>query len=146
MDGLSSAASVIAVIQLAGSIVKICGGYVQDVKDAKDEIITLQQQIAGLAEVLERLVELIQGPNGKQLLTSQRLASNIVDCRATLTALEKRIDLGMGENEMNRFGRRAFKWPLKRSEAEKSMREISRYKLSFTLSLAIDQRYRLPLS
>ena len=43
MDGLSSAASVIAVIQLAGSIVKICGDYIQEVKKARDEILELQQ-------------------------------------------------------------------------------------------------------
>jgi hypothetical protein len=41
MDGLSSAVSVVAVIQLTGSLVKICGGYIQEVKDARDDIITL---------------------------------------------------------------------------------------------------------
>jgi len=38
MDGLSLAASIIAVIQLTGSLVKLCGGYIQEVKDAQDEI------------------------------------------------------------------------------------------------------------
>lgn len=50
MDGLSSAASVIAAIQLAGSIVKICGGYIKEVKDAKDEIRELLETVTGLAE------------------------------------------------------------------------------------------------
>jgi hypothetical protein len=40
MDGLSSAASVIAVIQVAGSLVSICGGYIQKVKHASNDITT----------------------------------------------------------------------------------------------------------
>lgn len=38
MDGLSSAASVIAVVQLTGFLVKLCGGFIQKVRDARDEI------------------------------------------------------------------------------------------------------------
>jgi hypothetical protein len=37
MDGISSAASVIAIIQLAGSLVTICGGYIQKVKHARED-------------------------------------------------------------------------------------------------------------
>ncbi|KAJ5394001.1 uncharacterized protein N7487_011642 [Penicillium crustosum] len=55
MDGLSSAASVIAVIQLAGSIVKICGDYIQEVKKARDEILELQQAVTDLEGVLREL-------------------------------------------------------------------------------------------
>lgn len=40
MDGLSSAASVIAVIQLAGSLVNVCGGYIREVKDTQDEFVS----------------------------------------------------------------------------------------------------------
>jgi hypothetical protein len=48
MDTLSSTASVIAVVGLTGSLVKLCGGYIQEVKDARDEILDLQQAITGL--------------------------------------------------------------------------------------------------
>jgi hypothetical protein len=60
MDALSSVASVIAVIQLTGSLVKLCGGYVQEVKDARDEIFTLQQAITGLQGTLQDLLKLLQ--------------------------------------------------------------------------------------
>lgn len=50
MDRLSSTASVIAAIQLAGSIIKICRGYIKEVKDTKDEICELQETVTGLTE------------------------------------------------------------------------------------------------
>jgi hypothetical protein len=52
MDGISSAASVIAVIELTGSLVKLCGGYIQEVKDARDEILSLQRSIEGIQGTL----------------------------------------------------------------------------------------------
>ena len=50
MDLLSSAASVVAVIQLTGSLVKICGGYIQEVNNARDEIIKLQRGLRASKE------------------------------------------------------------------------------------------------
>jgi hypothetical protein len=55
MDALSSAASVIAVIQLTGSLVKLCGGYIQEVRDARNGIFTLQRAVAGLHEIFADL-------------------------------------------------------------------------------------------
>ena len=138
MDGISSAASVIAVIQLTGSIVKICGGYIQEVKDARDDIITLQRTVAGLEGVLQKFKEL-QGPHGTKLPTTSSLANNISDCLSHLEALEKKIYPGRGKRTMKRFGFRALKWPLKRTEADRIIQDLERYKSSFTLSLQVDQ-------
>ncbi|KAJ5782438.1 hypothetical protein N7457_004212 [Penicillium paradoxum] len=71
MDGLSSAASIIAVIQVAGSVVKICGGYIKEVKDARDEILKLQQTVTDLLGVLQQLESLLEGPNSSKLSRSQ---------------------------------------------------------------------------
>ncbi|CAK41688.1 uncharacterized protein An13g02920 [Aspergillus niger] len=47
-DGASAAASVCAVVQLTGSVVKICGGYLQEMKNAREDIVALQRSITGL--------------------------------------------------------------------------------------------------
>jgi hypothetical protein len=67
MDPLSCAASIIAVIQLTGSIVGTCGGYINKVKNAQKDIVNLQQEISGLGEVLKMLNKLLRGPDGKKL-------------------------------------------------------------------------------
>jgi len=144
MDGLSSAASVIAVIQLTGSLVKLCGGYIQEVKDARDEILTLQQAIAGFQGTLEDLQKFLQSNDGKALPTSSRLVSNITDCLSDLRALEARLDPGMGKKLMRKVGLRALKWPLKRTEVEGVTQNLERYKSSFLLSLGVDQAYVYP--
>ncbi|KAJ5646727.1 NACHT and WD40 domain protein [Penicillium lividum] len=139
MDGLSSAASVIAVIQLTGSLVKVCGGYIQEVKDARDEVIALQRAITGLEWILQDLQLLLQSNDENTLPTSSRLASNITDCLSDLQALEAKIDPGTGKKLMRKVGFRALKWPLKRTELEAVVQNLERHKSSFILSLHVDQ-------
>lgn len=141
MDGLSSAASVIAVIQLAGSLVKLCGGYIREVKDAREEILTLEQAITGLQGTLQDLQKLLQSDNTNTLPTSSRLVSNIANCLSDLQALEARLDPGKGRRLMRKVGLRALKWPLKRTEVEGVTKNLERYKTSFLLSLQVDQTY-----
>lgn len=62
MDGLSSAASVIAVVQLVGSIVKLRGSYIQRVEVARNDISALKHVVIGLVGVLQELGVLLQGP------------------------------------------------------------------------------------
>ncbi|KAJ5839875.1 uncharacterized protein N7525_005063 [Penicillium rubens] len=130
MEGLSSAASVIAVIQLTGIIVNIlvniCGGYVQEVKEARDDIITLQRTVAGLEEILQKLKGLLQDSN----VDSTKLPSS-----SSPRDTEKKINPGTGQNRIRRFGFRALKW---RSNALRwIIRDLERYKSSFTLSLQV---------
>ncbi|CAI7639606.1 unnamed protein product [Penicillium pancosmium] len=141
MDALSSAASVIAAIQLTGSLVKLCGGYIQEVKDARDEITTLQQAIAGLQGTLQDLHKFLQSNDGKVLPTSSRLASNITDCLFDLRALEARLDPGKKKKLMRKVGLRALRWPLKRAEMESVLQNLERQKSSFLLSLQVDQTF-----
>ena len=75
MDGISSAASVIAVIQLSGSLVKLCGGYIQEVKDAQDEILSLQRSIEGIQGTFQDLQKSLQSDDGKTLPTVLRQKS-----------------------------------------------------------------------
>ncbi|KAJ5285792.1 hypothetical protein N7524_001098, partial [Penicillium chrysogenum] len=139
MDGLSSAASVIAVIQLTGSLVKLCGGYAQEVRHAQNEISTLQKAIAGLQCTIQDLHKHLQSNEGTVLPTSLRLVSSIIDCLSDLRALEARLDSGKGTKLMKKVGLRSLKWPLKRSEVESVIQNLERYKTSFILSLNVDQ-------
>lgn len=144
MDGLSTAASVIAVIQLTAGIVNICGSYLQRVRNAKDDISSLQQVVMSLERTLRNLKEFLQGPNGKHLSTLQILHGDITNCHPVLIALKEKID--PGKKPMRRLGIRSLKWPLKITEVEKVMQDLERYKLSFTLCLQIDQTYAFQLS
>lgn len=141
MDGVSSAASVIAVIQLTGSLVKLCGGYIREVQNAREEILTLQRTIIGLQDTLQDLQNNLQKNKANALPTSSRLPIVITACLSDLQALESRLDPGKGKSLMRKIGLRALKWPLKRAEVEGLTQNLERYKSSFLLSLQVDQTY-----
>jgi SMC interacting uncharacterized protein involved in chromosome segregation len=141
MDGLSSAASVIAVVQVTGSLVKLCGGYIQEVRNAREEILTLQRAITSLQDTLQDLQNNLQENKAKGLYTSSRLPSDITACLSDLQALEARLDPGKGKTLMRKIGLRALKWPLERTEVEGLTQNLERYKSSFLLSLQVDQTY-----
>lgn len=141
MEGISAAANVVGIIQLAGSIVKICGGYLREVKNARNDIVTLQQTVTDLELIVERLKKCLQGPCGTTLALSSGLVRGIASCHSDLETLKKSIDPGKGKDVMRRFGIRALRWPIDRREVDKSIQNLERYKSSFILFLQIDQTY-----
>jgi hypothetical protein len=146
MDGISSAASVIAVIQVTGSLVTICGGYLQRVKHARNDIITLQRTIESLQMILQDLLKILRDSNKERLPTSSRLASEIVHCFSDLRALNEKLESNNGKKSMRKFGFRAWRWPLERAEVDGEVQKLERYKSSFLLSLQVDQMYVLQIN
>ncbi|KAJ5713514.1 uncharacterized protein N7483_010695 [Penicillium malachiteum] len=140
MDVVSSLSSVIAIIQLAGSLAQLCGGYIQKVKGARDEILTLQQSIGGIQGIFSDLERLLSH-DPQSLPSSSQLVSNIEACLSDLQGLEAKLDPhgGKGTKMMRKVGLRALKWPLKRGEVESIVQTLERYKSSFILSLQVDQ-------
>jgi hypothetical protein len=59
MDGLSGAASVIAVIDISAKITSICYQYAVDVKDAKNNTERVQRKVGDITHVLEKLKQLL---------------------------------------------------------------------------------------
>ena len=120
---------------------KLCGGYIHEVENARDEILTLQRTITGIQRTLQNLEKLIQSNDKKALTSSSQLASNITDCFSDLRTLEARLDPGKGKKLMKKVGLRALKWPMKRGEVESVIQNLEKYKSSFLLSLQVDQTY-----
>ncbi|KAJ5690340.1 hypothetical protein N7462_004732 [Penicillium macrosclerotiorum] len=139
MDALSGVASVIAVIQLAGSIITVCGGYVNKAKHAKEEIHRLQQELGGLVEVLKVLHQLLHGPNCTKLMTTEALLKYVPECNLALKSLKEKLEPDKTQKRMSRLGLRALKWPLKQRAVDDTIRDIERYKTLINLALDIDQ-------
>ncbi|KAJ5827863.1 hypothetical protein N7447_004626 [Penicillium robsamsonii] len=139
MDPLSGVASVIAVIQLTGGILQICGKYLNNVKNAKQDIQRFQEKVAALSQVLHSLDGLIRGSDGNKLTATQDLVDNIAKCSSALTNLKEKINPETTQRKMRKWGLRALKWPLARSEVDSAIMELESYKTTFTLSLQVDQ-------
>lgn len=139
MEVLGGAASVIAVIQLAGSIVQICGDYITTVKNANKEIDSLRKVVEELKDVLQMLSGLLNSPNGPKLFTSRKLVLQISDCSSDLTILKERLHSGTKKGVIGRLRLRSLKWPLERKEVETIMNNLERHKQLFILALQVDQ-------
>ncbi|KAJ5984631.1 NACHT and WD40 domain protein [Penicillium waksmanii] len=139
MDGLSSAANVFGAIALTGSIVKICGSYITEAKNARDDIFTLQRSAAGLENILLSLAKILQGRGAMELSVSSNISDDIDNCISDLEALETKINPRQKKGVMRRFGLRSLKWPIQRPEIDRLVENLERYKSLFILSMQVDQ-------
>src|ERR1700722_7308998 len=117
MEGLSGAASVIAVVDLSAKVASLCFQYLVAVKDAKEDIKRLQGEVNSIKDVLGGVKQLLDGLDDKmRLLVTQRLSNSLEDCFLQLEAVQKRLEPGGARKAMNRFGVRALKWPFRSKE------------------------------
>ncbi|KAI1669654.1 hypothetical protein L13192_07113 [Pyrenophora tritici-repentis] len=72
MDGLSGAATVIAVTDISAKITAACYQYYTAVKDAKDDIERVQRKVGDITHILEKLKPLYS-QDKKRLSTSHGL-------------------------------------------------------------------------
>jgi hypothetical protein len=68
MDGLSAAASVVAVIQLSSQIFDTCRTYYISVKGARKDTGRLRTEITALQDVLVNVLDLANTPNSGALV------------------------------------------------------------------------------
>lgn len=82
MDGLSGAASIIAVIDISAKIASLCFQYSVAVKDATEDIERLQRKFADLNDALGGVKQLLDGRDKTRLSAAHKLQarSRIVCC------------------------------------------------------------------
>jgi hypothetical protein len=70
MDGLSGAASVIAVIDISAKIGSLCSQYSMAVKDAKNDIDRVQRKVGDITHILETIKQLLNKESELKILTA----------------------------------------------------------------------------
>lgn len=139
MDGLSAAASVIAVIEISAKIVSLCVQYSAAVKDAKEDIERFQRKVIDLNNLFERVKQLSDGGDHTGLSTVHQFEVSLKDCSLRLKELETRLDPSKLHRNMSRFGWRALKWPFTSKEVERIVLDMQKYEQTFILALQVDQ-------
>jgi len=141
MDGLSTAASVIAVIDLSAKVASVCVQYYSAVKSAKKDIAHLQDVIKNLNDVLNMLRALLDDKHSLRLESSRKLNPALNQCFLDLQALENKLNPGKRKSTMSRMGIRALKWPYTSKEVDRIIKNLQLTKESITLAMQIDQAY-----
>jgi Fungal N-terminal domain of STAND proteins len=139
MDGLSGAASIIAVVDLSTRVASRCFQYSVAVKNAKEDIGSLQREVSRIGDVLGGAKKLLEGPKEIRLLTLRKLSDSLKECSVQLEELNRRLEPSNTRKSMSRLGVRALKWPFTSKEVEKIIADLERYKQAFSLALQVDQ-------
>ncbi|KAI4949110.1 hypothetical protein J4E91_005574 [Alternaria rosae] len=139
MDGLSGAASVIAVIDISAKIVSLCFQYSVAVKDAKDDIERMQRKVSDITHILERIKQLLDSQDKTRLSTTQGLFSSLEQCLKELKSLEAKLDPGTTRKTMSRLGLGALKWPFTSKQVDKIVLNLEGNEQTFSLALQADQ-------
>jgi hypothetical protein len=145
MDGLSAASSVIAVVQLAGTVWSLCSDYLKEAKNAKKDIERLQGELAELETVLKGAQNLLNEPNADKLLMSQKFRSELENCSLQLhdleLKLEKKPETRKRDKIRQSWGFRSLKWPFESKDIDKIVRSLFKFRETFSTSLNVDQTY-----
>ena len=139
MDGLSGAASVIAVIDITAKIASLCYQYSIAVRDAKDDIERVQRKVSDITRVLEKIKELLDGRDKAQLSTTHDLFESLGKCLQELEKLNTKLKPRKTRKAISRFGLRALKWPFTSKQVEAIISSLQGYEHTFTLALQVDQ-------
>jgi hypothetical protein len=139
MDGLSGAASVIAVIDLSAKISALCFQYIVAVKDAKNDIEHIQKKVSDIKHIVEGIKKLLDGPHKAQLSTTHGLFKSLEQYLQQLQQLKEQLEPRKTRKAMNRFGARALKWPFTSKQVENTLSSLAVYERSFTQALQVDQ-------
>jgi hypothetical protein len=143
MDGLSAAASVIAVIQITAQVFDLCRAYYLNVKDARKDIQRLRNEVSSFQDILVGVVDLANEPLSSPLKTLGLVNEKdgpLDQCRLELTALLAKLDPGKGASKV-KLALQSLKWPFHSKEIDHVLVAIGRYKSSFVLALSTDQAY-----
>jgi hypothetical protein len=141
-------ASIIAVIQISERIIGLTKNYIEAVHDAPRDLHVIRIEVSTLKAVFESL-KLLQDSDYTLSNNLQKLGEKdgaVEGCRRAVLELGKLLDpTRQSTNNGNRRRIQAtlssLAWPFKESKAKKLLDEISRYKITITLSLSAEQAY-----
>lgn len=153
---LGVVASAIAVIQISKEVISLCKFYIEALSsDAPTSLRAVLIEVSTLKSVLEGLEFLSTCETFTPALQNRLAASDgpIEGCRAAMTALEKlfpKQSLQNGQNASKRQKVQAtfakLAWPLKQSQVQDLLQQISRHKDGIQLALTTEVTYVLSSS
>jgi ABC-type phosphate/phosphonate transport system ATPase subunit len=136
MDGVTSAATVLSVIQTAWQAYTLCKTYFDEVKEARKVILHLRQEVTSLDSILTNVSRLAEGRDPAKLSSVRLLMQE--DGPVLLDEFLPKLDPGKGKNVMTPFGMRALKWPFISKDIEKVLTKIGQLNATLTMALAAD--------
>lgn len=149
-EAIGLAASIIAVVQISDTIVRLCKMYIQDVQEASSDMHVMFLEVSSLRTLFENLQFLeSQSAGVSKILQSLSAETGPVNgCRQAVTMLEDLLspDISVKDGGHSSKKRkikatwRTLGWPFKAGKAKKLLADIGQYKNTISLAIAADSR------
>lgn len=136
-EAIGLAASIIAVVQITGSLVCLGYNYLGGVRDGSNEPRKLVDELHSLAQVLLVLRDHARDDKLLQSTALQRLNGQngpLPRCALELKTLQRKLEPKPGLRGIVKY----LLWPLKEKETLQYIDSIERYKSLFNLALTTD--------
>jgi hypothetical protein len=91
ITALGAAVNILTIEQLSAKVSAVLFKYIKDVKKAPEDIARLRSQVENTHDVLIKLNELVNGPDGHRLVASASLVNASTDCETRLEAIRTRL-------------------------------------------------------
>jgi hypothetical protein len=143
MDPLSVTASLIAILQISGTVISTLYEYRKGVKYASKDAAKIIEELNSLRGVLECLLSAAENEELvteglSRLSTFRQLAKpngELERCKVDLLALNAELQPESGWKAL----RQALIWPLKETDVKNTLDNIQRYKSTLHFALSTDQ-------
>ena len=137
---MMEAGTAIAVGQVSAKALSTIWKYYSDVKDAKDMIQSLVNELQDLQNVALKVQHLMkQASQNKDMPTIITLSHTLEQSLSTVKNLEDKLNPEASNKAMKRVGKRALKWPFQKKEVEEWTARLQSFKLTLSLAIATDQ-------
>ncbi|TGO37662.1 hypothetical protein BHYA_0092g00450 [Botrytis hyacinthi] len=137
MDGLSTAASVIAVVQLAQAVGGALMEYYEGVKGARDDIQRLYHSIKNLESVLKSVGDLPHTLSINIQTLLENKTGTLSLCKAELDGIKKELDTF--SKQQNHIGKlKSLIWPFKKKDVDKHVDFIDKHKHDLMLAFGVE--------
>lgn len=141
MDGVSGASAILSVVQIAWQAYALCQKYYAEVKSAREEIQSLNQEVVSLAVILDHVSSLATDGDPAshscvRLLTQDR--GPVQQCRELLKGIVSKLDQRENTDSMKKFGKKALEWPFRRKDVQNLLSLVAKHKATLHMALAAD--------
>ncbi|RMJ01620.1 hypothetical protein BHE90_012058 [Fusarium euwallaceae] len=148
MEALGAVASIIAVVQLTGTIINLCKKYLTSVADLKHDLNCIIIEVSTLRSILELVETAVEGEGGKSPILDA-LKTPVSSCQNVLADLMALLRSTQCEipDEQIRMRDKASKilwrveWPFKGDRAKTMLADLSQHKNAIAMILAADSSW-----
>ncbi|KAL6893443.1 hypothetical protein GGI43DRAFT_413354 [Trichoderma evansii] len=139
MEGLGIAANIIAVADLSAKLLSLFFQYSREVKNAKNDISRLSNEVKNFKKASASIQQLINGPHELKLQASRKLCDAVDEGLLRLQELEQSLRPRRHQKAMSRAGIRALRWPFQSKDVERAIRDLAHSREAISLALQVDQ-------